>query len=108
MHRMLLNFPEQVDHINGNTLDNRKSNLRIASLKQNTRNLTTKRKSKSGFRGVFRAPKNYVSRPWKAGIKHNNKNIHLGYFSTPEEAAKAFDKAAKELFGEFHGKLNFE
>jgi len=111
MHRFILNVSNPkiyVDHVNGDTLDNRKENLRLASNSENSRNLTRQRTNISGYRGVFKAPDSYKTRPWKAGIKYNNKNKHLGYFATPEEAARVFDKAAKELFGEFCGKLNFE
>lgn len=113
MHRMILNISDSrifIDHKNGNTLDNRKENLRIASYGENSRNLSKKLKNNtSGYRGVGLASGSEKrSKPWAARIKLNGKLKHLGYFTTAEDAAKAFDKAAKELFGEFCGKLNFE
>jgi hypothetical protein len=108
MHRFILgitNSKISIDHKNGNTLDNRRENLRIASTAQNASNLNELNcNNTNGFRGVTIGPhKNRLM--WRARI--GRKRIHLGYFSTPEEAAKAFDKAAKEMYGEFCGKLNF-
>jgi len=97
----------RADHKNGNGLDNRKENLRLSTQQQNLRNRSHDPLAKSGFRGVYF--KKNVSKPWYSRIRvEGKKNIHLGYFITPEEAAKAFDQAAKLYFGEFCGKLNYE
>lgn len=109
MHRVILDIEDKnvhVDHINGDTLDNRRSNLRIATRRQNARNRTSiQNRNKSGFRGVC-FHKN--TRKWVAQISLNGKRKNLGYFTTPEEAAKVFDSAAKEMYGEFCGKLNYK
>jgi hypothetical protein len=91
---------KQVDHINGNPLDNRRSNLRICTAKENMRNRTSK--NTNGFKGVHRQLKKF-----RAIIHKDYKQIYLGTFDTAEEAARAYDKAAREMFGEF-AKLNFD
>lgn len=98
MHRVVMNAPPHkcVDHINGNTLDNRKRNLRIASRSQNQHNRGRNKNNTSGFKGVSR----YRGR-WRARITVNWKEIRLGIFDTPEEAFDAYVAAAKEYHGEF-------
>lgn len=102
MHRMILNAPDgvEVDHINGDALDNRKSNLRLASHKQNLANQKMKASNTSGFKGVTWHSKN---KRWIAQIQGGH---YLGSYATAEDAARAYDKKAKELFGEF-ARLNF-
>ena len=95
-----------IDHINRNKLDNRKRNLRMATPSQNQRNKNLYKNNKSGYRGVYYKAQN-TNNPWKANIGYKNKTIHLGYFSTKEEAVKAYNKKAKELHGEF-AFFNFE
>ncbi len=111
MHRYLLSVTDRsihVDHENGNTLDNRKENLRISNRKQNARNRTREHKNNtSGYRGIRKTTVNKTN-PWSVQIRINGKATTIGYFTTAEEAARAFDKAAKEHYGEFCGKLNFE
>lgn len=93
-------LPEVVDHINRDKMDNRIENLRGASNSQNHLNCVMHSSNSSGYRGV-----SYMkgrNKPWRAYLKE----IGLGYFYTPEEAAIARDKKAKEWFGEF-AVLNF-
>jgi hypothetical protein len=104
MHREILNCPPDlvVDHINHNGLDNRKQNLRICTRSQNNRNRRPQGKT-SRYKGVCRDKRRdkFVAR-----IYLNGKQIHLGYFDDEIAAAKAYDKAARELFGQF-AYLNF-
>jgi hypothetical protein len=102
MHHVITGL-RYVDHTNGNGLDNRRSNLRPATQSQNSRNRGKTRANKSGFKGVCWYP---TTRKWVAAIRHNYKLVSLGYFFTPEEAARAYDAAALELHGEF-AYLNF-
>lgn len=103
-HRML--FDEQMDHINRDPLDNRRENLRPATQAQNMRNRgANKLKKRSCYKGVGFRP-DLVQRPWTAHIQREHKAHWLGYYATEEEAARAYDKAALELFGEF-AYLNF-
>lgn len=112
IHRILLNAqPGQVcDHINGNTLDNRRENLRIVTTSQNAMNSdrpSSRRVSK--YRGV--SPSASKKRSWTAQtmqrLNGKTNRYHLGTFKTEVEAAKAYDEKAKELFGEF-ARLNFK
>jgi hypothetical protein len=91
LHRLITNAPSGmvVDHINHNTLDNRRENLRVVSSAQNQQNRSIHKKSKSGIRGVTWSHK---SQKWQAKIKVNNKVRHLGAFETVEEAAVAVKK----------------
>jgi hypothetical protein len=89
---------EEIDHIDGNPLNNRISNLRLATRSQNLANTPLSRKNTSGYRGV------HFSRAacgWQARIKINQKIRHLGTFPTKEMAAAAYSLAAREAFGEF-------
>jgi hypothetical protein len=102
MHRVVLNMPENdkrfVDHINGNGLDNRSKNLRIASPSQNGGNSVISKNNKSGYKGVFWHKRQGA---WMASIMKNRKTIRLGLFDTPKEAHDAYCAAALRLFGEF-------
>jgi hypothetical protein len=85
------------DHISLNGLDNRLENLRPATMSQNMANRPKQRNNSTGYKGVSPAPKGrYVAR-----IKVRGTNFNLGYYSTPVEAAYAYNVAAKLLFGEF-------
>ena len=93
LHRWILDDPKgyEIDHINHNTLDNTRNNLRKATRSQNSQNLKGAHKdSKSGIRGVY-WQKNL--KKWQAQICVNNKRIHLGTFDEREEAAKAVKEA---------------
>lgn len=109
LHRYLLGVTDPkilVDHINGDTLDNRRCNLRPCNASQNTKNKTRLLKlNTSGYRGVCWSKE---KQKWKAYIHVDGKHKHLLYSSSPIEAAKTFDNAAKEYYGEFCGKLNLE
>lgn len=90
---------ELVDHINGNTLDNRKINLRIATRQENAFNARVSRSNNySGYKGVSW----FANRKkWVAQVTHNYKHITIGYYDTPEQAAIAYNERAKQLFGAF-------
>jgi hypothetical protein len=108
LHRLIAGAkPGQiVDHIDGNTLNNSRANLRIASALENARNVRhSKNTRRGGFKGVYFVKK---SRKWGASIGAGEKKangrarmVHLGCFETPELAALAYDEAAREYFGEF-------
>ena len=104
MHRKIINAQEgqEIDHRNGNGLDNRRCNLRDCTRSQNNQN-RHKTKGTSQYKGVSWY-KN--GNKWRTEIMLNLKRYHLGYFNSEIEAAKSYDKKAKELFGEF-ALLNF-
>jgi hypothetical protein len=89
---------KQVDHINGNTLDNRFDNLRIATSAQNSKNQKKRKTNKSGFKGVCWHKK---GKKWYATIRANNKQIHLGGYNSKFYAALVYARAAKHYFGEW-------
>ncbi len=101
MHREIIKCPESltVDHINRNKLDNRKENLRICSFSQNNMNRPIRADNKAGYKGVHK-DKTCKNR-YVAQIRINREKVYLGGFNCPIEAAKAYDKAAKESQGEF-------
>jgi hypothetical protein len=103
MARAIMNPPAnmQVDHIDHNPLNNQKSNLRICCYLENNRNASKRINASTQYKGVL-----HVGNRIRAYIGINNKNKHLGSFKTEEDAARAYDKKAKELFGEF-ANLNF-
>lgn len=105
LHRFIMNAKENenIDHINHNPLDNKKANLRICTHAQNMRN-QKKRRGSSNFKGVHW---NKNAKKWMAQITCNYKKHYLGYFEKEENAAKVYDRVAKELFGEF-ALTNFE
>lgn len=105
MHRVILNAPKgmEVDHINGNGLDNRRCNLRLCTKAQNQHNQRPKRQGTSLFKGVSL---NSAKRKWVAQVCVNKRKLHLGYFEDETEAAHAYDQAARLHFGEF-ARTNF-
>lgn len=106
LHGLIMRPPPGffVDHINGNRADNRRENLRIVTKSQNQMNAKkTTRPKTSQFKGVHWGSQHKM---WHAKIKKNQKNIFLGLFKVELSAALAYDKAARNLFGDF-AKPNF-
>ena len=121
IHRVVVGAPKgmDIDHINGNGLDNRKENLRICTRSQNAMNQRLKSHSRSGYKGVQYAPvhrQKYTSKKTGITTVHESKlknpyrayigdgkggHITLGRYATAEEAARVRDAKAKELHGEF-------
>lgn len=108
MHRYVMEYYGHdianlmVDHINGNTLDNRYVNLRVCTNQQNQQNRKMKHLgSHSKYKGVSKKYKK-----WAASITISGKKIHIGMYFTEEDAARAYDKKAIELFKEY-ASLNF-
>lgn len=98
LHHLVIGVPLEgfcVDHINGDTLDNRRANLRICTFNQNRQNQHKVRGTVS-YRGVHRCGGRY-----RAVLCHEGGKLHLGFFNTPEEAAHAYNLKALELRGEF-------
>jgi hypothetical protein len=107
MHRVLLKVEDKkqfIDHLDGNALNNQKSNLRLASMSQNNRNTRKAKNCSSQYKGVSWLPK---FKKWKVDIYVNGKNKGLGLFKNEEDAGRAYDKMAKLHFGEFAW-LNFK
>jgi len=100
LHRFILNATKgvQVDHANGNGLDNRRGNLRICSHTDNARNRQKQTGTSSRFKGVsWRKARS----KWVARIEVNQRSLHLGYFASEELAAASYNAAAAMYFGEF-------
>lgn len=105
LHRVVLGIPIgagkdefQVDHINCDTLDNRKANLRVVSGSQNQWNKRSRVGSASRFKGVTLISK---TGRWQASIKTNGQSRWLGNYIREEDAARAYNEAASELWGEY-------
>ncbi|WP_079742362.1 HNH endonuclease [Pseudomonas aeruginosa] len=91
-------WPEVVDHINGDPLDNRLLNLRSCTKEQNCRNRRMNRGNRAGLKGVSAHPN---TPRWIARIQHQGKQHYIGTFDTPELAHAAYVAASKRLHGEF-------
>ncbi len=100
MHRLIINTSEkeEIDHIDGNGLNNSRSNLRPCTHSQNAHNSGLQRNNRSGFKGVSW---DSAKHRWRAEIAINRKHIFLGYFRDPIMAAYAYDDIARKYFGEF-------
>ena len=100
IHRVILTAPDgmDVDHIDGNGLDNRRANIRMATTSQNMHNQCIPKNNTSGFKGVGWVQR---CRKWRAYIALNGKQIHLGHYDTHEAAHAAYCEASARLHGEF-------
>jgi hypothetical protein len=100
MHRHIIRPSDglQVDHVDGDKLNNCKSNLRQCTDTQNKANSVLKKNNSTGHKGVWFDGRR---KKYRAYIKKNYRTIHLGYFKTLEEAANAYDQAAIMYFGEY-------
>jgi hypothetical protein len=98
MHRVIMNTPDgmDTDHKDLNRLNNKKENLRNCTRSENRHNQKISKNNTSGYKGVC-----WNGRGWLAQIKSNGKKINLGTWKTKEDAAMAYDEAAKKYFGEF-------
>lgn len=103
MHREIMRprGGREIDHIDGNGLNNVRSNLRIVGRRRNAQNRRVVR-GDIPFQGVSKP----AGRRYRAMISDGCRNVHLGYFDTAEDAARAYDEAALRLFGK-HARLNF-
>lgn len=98
LHRLLIPNTCMIDHVDGNPLNNQKSNLRACLNSENAKNVGKYTNNTSGFKGVswHRRVKKFY-----AQIGNNGQKIYLGYFAKKEDAARAYNEAAKRLHGEF-------
>lgn len=100
MHRLIMNNPKvlQIDHINGNGLDNRKQNLRICSRSDNQHNRGKNKNNKSGHKNIYWHTQ---TSKWRVGVMHKRKNYHGGEFDNLEDAVKARDRLQIQFHGSF-------
>ncbi|MEO1538492.1 MAG: AP2 domain-containing protein [Pseudomonadota bacterium] len=100
MHRLIMDPPDGlcVDHIDGDGLNNVRSNLRLADKFENARNAKKRLDNKSGYKGV-----SFHKRlgKWRAYIATRGTQVHLGYFDTPELAHQSYCEASQEMHAEF-------
>lgn len=108
MHRFIMDAPDgvDVDHRNTKGFDCRRENLRLATRSQNNYNRPVRKDNGTGYKGVGLKKDQGRVKPYYARITVNKKKIHLGYYETAEEAAKAYDEAALKYHGEF-ARINF-
>jgi len=103
LHRYITDCPKGkvIDHANHNRLDNRRSNLRICTQKQNARNQSIRTDNSSGYKGVRWHPQ----WGWQAYIADKGKQVHVGWYKTKEEAIKARMRRANEFYGGFANEI---
>jgi hypothetical protein len=106
LHRFIMgnDNPLKIDHINRNRFDNRKANLRFCTDIQNSMNKRGNLNGSSIYKGVCW---HKDTRKWLANIMIHNKTQHIGLYELEKDAARAYDKKAKELYGQF-AYLNFK
>lgn len=92
-----------IDHKNGDTIDNRRANLRAATVADNARNTGLRSDNSSGFKGVIWHSQ--IGR-WRAQLIMHGKKVSLGCYSSADDAARAWDEGARRYHGEF-ARLNF-
>ena len=102
MHRLILGLQEsdkqQVDHVDGNGLNNQRSNLRICTITQNNQSRRKRKVGTSKYKGVYWHQRDHK---WQSRITVNKKRIQLGCFDSETDAAIAYNRAALKCFGEF-------
>jgi len=104
MHRLIagaVDSKQHVDHINHDTLDNQRANLRLCSAAENHWNTMIHRDNRSGYKGISLHVDQPRLKPWRAWVQINGKRTCVGHFATPGEAARAYDAAAIEHYGQF-------
>lgn len=103
MHRLILyDAFGEIDHINGQGLDNRRSNLRVVTHRQQMCNVGLRSDSRWKFKGIQKHNNKWMARITSSGVRH-----YIGLYSSQEEAARAYDCEAKKLHGEF-ARTNFQ
>jgi hypothetical protein len=113
IHRLVMGVLDNpsihIDHINGNTIDNRKENLRIVTRSQNMKNRSSSVRGTSKFLGVYYCSNKRGSKKWRTVIKpSNDSNIHLGYYYDEDLGAYAYNIAAKVIHGEYANLNNID
>lgn len=97
MHNGTIPAGLQIDHIDGNPLNNRIENLRLCNQIENRQNSKLSKNNTTGYRGILKTPNN----KYQARLTVNGKKLYLGLFTTPEEAFNCVEQKRKELYGEF-------
>lgn len=99
LHRFIMGDPKGllVDHEDGDRLNNRKSNLRVCTVRENNMNRKMTKLNRSGYRGVSYSKSRGK---WRATISLDGRMLHLGYFDKPEVASAEYEKAAEIFYGD--------
>lgn len=103
MHRVIISTPKgmETDHADGDGLNNQKKNLRVCNRVENSYNVGMRKNNKSGYKGVHFLPYSNWSKKWHANITVNKKRISIGFFSTPEDAYRAYCAACVKYHGKY-------